>query len=272
MKKISSVLFLIVFIIGVLFFLEKSLTFVKADVGAPVTITATYNSSTGQLNASGSYAWEECELGEETNILGYALFINGGTPAINDSNALDGAGMHLANSGNPCTTTPDNWSDNGHVLSSTPINVCVVIYDVRADDSADPGGTHSTIGAGDNHNIDNSWDRLEDDDSHQSYREGACTTPEVITPTSTPEPTATPTPQPASPSCGSDEHLDLSGTKCLKWELGGPPPPPPVTGQVLGASTLAGTGTFEDGVFSLIFMLGCLVTSLGIRKIATAQV
>jgi hypothetical protein len=39
-------------------------------------------------------------------------------------------------------------------------------------------------------------------------------------------PAETPTPQP-SPSCGKDEHLDLTGTKCLKWEYGGPPTPPP---------------------------------------------
>lgn len=31
---------------------------------------------------------------------------------------------------------------------------------------------------------------------------------------------------PTPPSCGEGEHLDLSGTKCLKWELGGPPTPP----------------------------------------------
>jgi hypothetical protein len=42
-----------------------------------------------------------------------------------------------------------------------------------------------------------------------------------------PAETPTPTPIPTSPSCGKDEHLDLSGTKCLKWELGGPPTPPP---------------------------------------------
>jgi len=190
MKKLLTALFLIVFAAGLLF-IKLSPTLVKADTGAPVTITATYNSSTGQLNASGSYAWEECEPGEETNILGFALFINGGTPAINDSNALDGSSMHLANSGNPCTTTPDNWVDNNHVLSSAPANVCVVVYDVRVDDSADPGGIHSLIGAGGDYNTDNSWNF-----NGSSYLEGACTAPEVITPTETPTPAPTPTPTP----------------------------------------------------------------------------
>lgn len=47
------------------------------------------------------------------------------------------------------------------------------------------------------------------------------------------------------PVCGPDEHLDLSKTKCLKWELGGAPAPSTLAsststssnGQVLGAST-----------------------------------
>jgi hypothetical protein len=93
--------------------------------------------------------------------------------------------------------------------------------------------------------------------------QGACETP-------TPTPTSTPTPEPTTPSCGSDEHLDLSGTKCLKWELGGPPAPPPVTGgQVLGASTMAGTGAFEEAIFNLIFVLGSGLTALGLRKVRT---
>ena len=94
---------------------------------------------------------------------------------------------------------------------------------------------------------------------------------ETASPVPTESATPEPTPAPTTPSCGSDEHLDLSGTKCLKWELGGPPPPPSVTGQVLGASTMAGTGVAEDTLFSLIFILGCLATSLGIRKVAAVK-
>lgn len=56
----------------------------------------------------------------------------------------------------------------------------------------------------------------------------------TVTPTSSPVIESTPTP----PTCGADEHLDLTGTKCLKWELGGAPNPPSSSnGQVLGIST-----------------------------------
>jgi hypothetical protein len=88
-------------------------------------------------------------------------------------------------------------------------------------------------------------------------------------PTTPPSPTPTPTP----PSCGADEHLNSEGTKCLKWELGGPPPPPAVTttGQVLGATTMAGTGAFEENLFSLFFSIGALLMGAGIRKNALSS-
>ena len=37
-------------------------------------------------------------------------------------------------------------------------------------------------------------------------------------------------------------------------------------GQVLGASTLAGTGTFEDAIMNVIFTLGSVLTAISIRK------
>lgn|SRR3989338_3958535 len=231
MKKLLTVLFLIVLAAGLFFVAKKSPTTVNADTGAPVTITATYNSSTGQLDASGSYAWEECEPGEETNILGFAVFINDGTPENNNSNALDGAGMHLANGGNPCEVTPDNWVDNSHVLSSAPTNVCVVVYDVRADDSADPGGIHSTIGAGGNYNTDNSWDANGD-----SYPEGSCTEPTVITPEE-PTPTPTQTPNVGGPGDGRSDNLGCSTHDCSNQP----------SGQVLGTQSVLGLSTTSSG-------------------------
>jgi len=100
-----------------------------------------------------------------------------------------------------------------------------------------------------------------------------CDDPGCFTPT--PKPTATPkpgespvpTPTPTQPPAGGEN----GGTGGAPFQLGGPPPPPPVTGQVLGASTLAGTGVVQDTLFNLIFILGCLATSLGIRKIAAAK-
>lgn len=254
MKKLLGVLFLIVFVAGLIFVAKKSPTSVNADTGAPVTITATYNSSTGQLDTSGSYAWVECEPGEETNIVGFAVFINDGTPANNNSNALDGAGMHLANGGNPCEVTPDNWVDNSHVLSSAPTNVCVVVYDVRADDSADPGGIHSQIGAGGDYNTDNSWDINGD-----SYLEGSCTVPTVITPT----PTPTQTPNVGGPGDGlSDGRSD--GLGCASRDCSGNPAPKQ---EVLGASTgpavlgLSTTSSDNNSLLEFAQLFGALILS-----------
>lgn len=348
MKKLLTALFLIVFAVG-LFFVKNSPTPVKADAGAPVTITATYNSNTGQLNTSGSYAWKECEPGEETNILGFALFTNGGTPATNNSNALDGSSMHLANSGNPCTTTPDNWVDNSHILSSAPTKVCVVVYDVRADDSADPGGIHSLIGAGGNYNADNSWNL-----NGNSYPEGSCATPALEVPTPTPTPTPISPPSggnggvggppageagPPGPSvCGAQTppapnlksltsvglreveliwdpvepttHYNLSygptfgnylygvdntgkvnsfrvgglgaGTYCFAVRAVNDCAPSSLSNErctgavlgvskVLGVSTLGATGSLIDELFQILFIMGSVCLSLGLRNLYPAK-
>lgn len=285
MKKISIVTFFSIFAIGLFLFTEEFTTSINADTGAPVTISATYNSSTGQLNSSGTYEWEECEPGEETNILGFALFINNGTPVNNNSDALDGDGMHLVNNGDPCTVTPGQWVDNSHVLSQTPEKVCIVVYDVRADDSADPGGIHSLIGAGANYNTDNSWNY-----NNNSYSAISCTAPRVVTqspaPTTTPTPVATVTPNAdvcanldgIQTSLPNDYHFDLTGKNCLQFSAPGAPTSPSVggtqvlgvstvaRGQVLGTSTMAGTGVVEDALFNSIFTLGSLLTSFGIIK------
>ncbi|GEM_PF-5232522 len=275
MKKLSAVLFLIVFTAGLFLVAKKSPTSVNADTGAPVTITATYNSGTGQLDTSGSYAWVECEPGEQTNILGFAVFINDGTPANNNSNALDGAGMHLANSGNGCEVTPDNWADNSHVLSSAPTNVCVVVYDVRADDSADPGGTHSTIGAGADYNIDNSWNA-----NGNSYPKGSCTEPTIITPTpeceeggcATPTPTSTPTPTQTpnvgGPGDGRSDGLGCASRDCSNISTASQGQVLGAStvqkqGQVLGASTFAKTGVFDSTLATLEQMFGLFISSIG---------
>lgn len=89
-------------------------------------------------------------------------------------------------------------------------------------------------------------------------------TPEV-TPTPTPEvtPTATPTPTPTpttdsstASSTGSNDGGNSSGTG---GQVAGAS-----TGQVLGASTLANTGTLADGIFSGLAILGATLSSLGL--------
>ena len=70
------------------------------------------------------------------------------------------------------------------------------------------------------------------------------------------------------------KHLDASGLNCVEYQLGGAPTPAEVssTGQVLGASSLAGTGVAEEGIFNLIFALGSLLSAFGIRKFSTSRV
>lgn len=250
-KLLLKILFLIivVFVFGQVWTTNT----VKADAGFPATITASYNPISGELNASGSYVWEECEPGEETNILGFALFVNDGNPTTNNENALDGNGMHLVNGGNPCEITPGGWSDK-HILTTAPSKVCVVVYDVRADDSADPEGKHSLIGAGGNYNTDNSWD-LNDG----SYPEASCTTPEILT--------STPTPS-VSPNCTGDTHLDAAGKNCVSFQYGGPSQSSGTTnGQVLGASTMAATGSFTEALNLAVMTLGGILTSFGARRL-----
>lgn len=99
-------------------------------------------------------------------------------------------------------------------------------------------------------------------------------------PTLTPRPTVTPVPSQtpdttpeSSPTplvCGPDEHLDLTGTKCLRWSDPGVPDPSDPSGQVLGASTMAGTGVFEENVFAVIFIFGSLLTTFGLRRFSSA--
>lgn len=97
------------------------------------------------------------------------------------------------------------------------------------------------------------------------------------TPTPSVEPTATPIPEGTTtpPSCGEGQHLDAAGKNCVSFGVPGVESPtggtPATQGQVLGASTMAGTGVAEDTLFNLIFIVGCLATSIGIRKLAAAR-
>ncbi len=71
---------------------------------------------------------------------------------------------------------------------------------------------------------------------------------------------------PTPPICVGEEHLDLSGTICLKYELGGPPPPPPtqVTGAVLGVTTLAPTGSANSKLGIMLMLLGAGITLISL--------
>lgn len=83
-------------------------------------------------------------------------------------------------------------------------------------------------------------------------------------PTPTPTPTATPAGKPLS--CGGDTHLDAAGTSCVSFSAPGVPTPPPATGQVLGASTMAKTGSFDEALYLAIMGLGGTISAIGARK------
>ncbi len=78
----------------------------------------------------------------------------------------------------------------------------------------------------------------------------------TATPTQQPTnaPTATPTPTQSQGSTGGSSNPSSGGSSSSSQPSSG--------GQVLGASTLAGTGTFEDTVFNFILVVG--IAALGI--------
>lgn len=71
------------------------------------------------------------------------------------------------------------------------------------------------------------------------------------------------------------QHLDASGLNCVNFELGGAPTPPPaeeISTEVLGASSMAGTGVVEENIFNLVFTVGSLLSAFGIRKFTSSRV
>lgn len=74
------------------------------------------------------------------------------------------------------------------------------------------------------------------------------------------EPAASPTPQ----TCTGDQHLGGDGITCVSFSPSGPAPSNGgPTGQVLGASTMAGTGSFTENLFMAIMGLGATLSSAG---------
>lgn len=75
-------------------------------------------------------------------------------------------------------------------------------------------------------------------------------------------------------------HFDNDGKNCLQFSVPGVEQPnnsnsgiggaqvlgTSTTGQVLGVSTMAGTGAVEDAIFNSMFAFGSLLTSFGIMK------
>lgn len=128
-----------------------------------------------------------------------------------------------------------------------------------------------------------------DDDCEETNTPHPTQTP-VPSPTPTVLPTVTPTPiatinpdvcpnlDGIQTSLPDEYHFDTAHYNCLKFELGGPSQPSEIgganvlgvstinTGQVLGVSTMASTGSFDETFFYSLFSVGSLLTSVGIMK------
>ena len=156
-----------------IFLVLSSVTF--ANTGTPSSISATYNSVTGQLSTSGTYSDAPCD----NRAVGFALFVDGANPNTGGSGSLDGDGtptMHVLDL--PCTAS-GSWEDNTHTLEEAPESVCVVIYDVHLKDNV-PKDDKSVTPAGDKHNGDNSFEEENNDEGKNSYGQLDCVQPEIV--------------------------------------------------------------------------------------------
>ncbi len=96
-------------------------------------------------------------------------------------------------------------------------------------------------------------------------------------------PTPVPTPEPTPLVCGGDTHPDAAGKNCVSYQLGGAPAPSSSTTtttavlgastnqQVLGTSTMAKTGSFEENLYLAIIALGGILTFKGIKNFKKAS-
>lgn len=94
----------------------------------------------------------------------------------------------------------------------------------------------------------------------------------VSDPSGTTQSSPTPTPSSTPLACSEDQHLDATGKNCVSYQLGGPSGSGGNSGgQVLGASTMAGTGTFEENLYLAIMTLGGTLSAFGIRSFKKAR-
>lgn len=93
-----------------------------------------------------------------------------------------------------------------------------------------------------------------------------------------PEPTPTPTPGDVCTNIDGFQgsvpdgwfQISADSTFCRQFQYGGPPPPPAAGGQVLGASTMAGTGSFTESLYLAIMTLGGTLFLTGYKNFKKA--
>jgi hypothetical protein len=68
-------------------------------------------------------------------------------------------------------------------------------------------------------------------------------------------------------------HLDAAGINCVNFTPAGPPENPsnPPQGQILGTSTMAGTGSFAENLYLAIMTLGGIITTVGVKNYRKAS-
>jgi len=119
---------------------------------------------------------------------------------------------------------------------------------------------------------------------HKDDHDKNCQTP---TPTPTTSPTVSPPATPNPDVCANIDgiqtsvpdgmHLDASGQNCVNWSQGGGDGQgcatqdcsgnyvAPPQGQVLGASTMATTGSFEEVFYQAIMGIGATISAFGLK-------
>ena len=183
--------------------------------------------------------------------------------SVNDSNGLSGHGDHSNDIWAPFTFNSVNYSGQGN-YSNFNFDNC----HQNSTPTPTPTPTPFHYACSDNHHCI----RVSGSGSNSCTDNDDCETNHTPTPTPTVTPTITPTatPVPTTPlNCTGDQHPDASGQNCVSFTPAGPPPEGPYTppqGQVLGASTMAGTGSFAENLYIAIMGLGGIITALGIKN------
>lgn len=192
------------------------------------------------------------------------------------------------------STYDDQGEDDDYKLTFTfDSNPSIVIWEDLSDPNNFDGNwstTNQTFSYGDHTALAQLWRRQKPSEGWEDWAVTAVDTDPFSAnacereATSTPGPTATPevTPDPdvcknidgIQTSLPEGSHIDASGKNCVWFGVPGVPESiggtnvlgVSTTGQVLGASTMAGTGAVEDALFNSIFTLGSFLTSFGIMK------
>lgn len=191
------------------------------------------------------------------------------TETVDLSSLGDGHGNHGVNPGDiiPPTAGTDfpngnNWDATGQGIFNNGCNVpnpSPTATPVCTDDCPTPPPQFHSVC-----NKDLSCELVEGAGTNSCVTDKDCS--QEGTPTPTPTPKGTPL------SCGGDQHLNAGGTECVSFsQAGAPPGGGSPQGQVLGASTMAGTGSFASTAYLAIMALGGTISAFGIKKFAKAS-